>query len=64
MGTFDEMIWIIKLFLGKKYFIKYADKLKNGEILVIGHKIYISKEVIKNDKYRTKRKSSRYSKKL
>lgn len=41
------MIWIIKLFLGKKYFIKYTDKLKNGEILIFGHKIYISKEVIK-----------------
>ena len=41
------MIWIIKLFLGKKYFIKYTDKLKNDEILIFGHKIYISKEVIK-----------------
>ncbi len=49
------MIWIIKLFLGKKYFIKYTDKLKNDEILVIGHRIYISKEVISNDKFRIKK---------
>ena len=58
------MKWFIKLLFGKKYFIKFTDKLKNDEILIFGHKIYISKEVIKNDKYRTKRKSSRYSKKL
>ena len=42
-----KIYWFfIKLF-GKKYFIKYTDKLKNDEVLVIGHKIYISKEVIK-----------------
>lgn len=41
------MKWLIKLILGKKYFIKYTDKLKDDEILVIGHKIYISKEVKK-----------------
>ena len=64
MGKVDEMKWFIKLLFGKKYFIKFTDKLKNDEILIFGHKIYISKEVIKNDKYRTKRKSSRYSKKL
>ena len=34
-------------FFGKKYFIKYTDKLRNDEILIIGHKIYVSKEVIK-----------------
>ena len=55
MGTIDEMIWIIKLFLGKKYFIKYTDKLKNDEILIFGHKIYISKKKKKNDKYRTQK---------
>ena len=37
------MKWLIKLFFGKKYFIKYTDKLKEDEILVIGYKIYISK---------------------
>lgn len=41
------MIWLIKLLLGRKYFIKYTDKLKNDEILIFGHKIYISKEVKK-----------------
>lgn len=41
------MKWFIKLLFGKKYFIKYTDKLKNDEILILGHKIYISKEVIK-----------------
>lgn len=41
------MKWFIKLLFGKKYFIKYTDKLKNDEILIFGHKIYISKEVIK-----------------
>ena len=37
------MKWLIKLSFGKKYFIKYTDKLKEDEILVIGHDIYISK---------------------
>ena len=41
------MKWLIKLFFGKKYFIKYTDKLKEDEILIIGHRIYISKEVKK-----------------
>ena len=59
-----KLSWFFRKIFGKKYFIKYTDKLKNDEILILGHKIYISKEVIKNDKYGTKRKSSRYSKKL
>ena len=41
------MKWFIKLLFGKKYLIKYTDKLKEDEILVIGHKIYISEEVKK-----------------
>ena len=41
------MKWLIKLFFGKKYFITYTDKLKEDEILVIGHRIYISREVKK-----------------
>ncbi len=49
------MKWFIKLLFGKKYFIKYTDKLKNDEIVIFGHKIYISKEVIKDDKYRAKK---------
>ena len=47
MGKIDEVKWLIKLFFGKKYFIKYTDRLKNDEVLVIGHQIYISKEVKK-----------------
>lgn len=43
MGKIDEMKWFIKLLFGKKYFITYTDKLKEDEILVIGHRIYISK---------------------
>ena len=42
-----KIYWFFKMFFGKKYFIKYTDKLKNDEILILGHKIYISKEVIK-----------------
>ena len=49
------MKWLIILFLGNKYFIKYTDKLKDDEILIIGHRIYISKEVINNDKFRIKK---------
>ena len=38
-----KIYWFfIKLF-SKKYFIKYTDKLKKDEILVFGHRIYISK---------------------
>lgn len=50
-----KISWFFKMLFGRKYFIKYTDKLKNDEILIIGHKIYISKEVIKNDKYRIKK---------
>lgn len=55
MGKINEMKWLIKLFFGKKYFIKYTNQLKEDEILVIGHKIYISKEVISNDKFGIKK---------
>ncbi len=41
------MKWLIKLFFGKKYFITYTDKLKEDEILIIGHRILIQKEVKK-----------------
>ncbi len=44
-----KVLWILKRLFGKKYFIKYSNKLKSDEILVFGHKIYISKEVIKNE---------------
>ena len=49
------MKWLIKLFFGKKYFIKYTNQLKEDEILIIGHRIYISKEVINDDKFRIKK---------
>ena len=42
-----KLSWFFKMLFGRKYFIKYTDKLKNDEILILGHKIYISKEVIK-----------------
>ena len=47
MGKINEMKWLIKLFFGKKYFITYTDKLKEDEILIIGHRILIQKEVKK-----------------
>lgn len=34
--------FLLKLF-GKKYIIKYMDSLKNDEILIFGHRIYIKK---------------------
>lgn len=42
-----KLSWFFKKLFGKKYFIKYTDRLKSDEILILGHKIYISKEVIK-----------------
>lgn len=38
-----KLFWFFKTLFGKKYFIKYTNKLKNDEILIIGHKIYVSK---------------------
>lgn len=38
-----KLSWFFKMLFGRKCFIKYTDKLKKDEILVIGHKIYISK---------------------
>ena len=39
-----KIIWLWKKFWGKRYRIKYTDKLKSNEILVYSHKIYIGKE--------------------
>ena len=38
-----KLIWLYKLFLGKKYYVEYTNKLRNNEILICGHKIYIGK---------------------
>lgn len=38
------MIWFFRKFFGRKYFIVYTDKLKDDEILVSGHKIYIGRK--------------------
>ena len=38
------MIWFLRKFFGRKYFIFYTDKLKDGEILIIGHKFYIGRK--------------------
>lgn len=37
--------WAWDSFWGKKYFIKYTDKLKDDEVLFKGHRIYIGKKV-------------------
>lgn len=34
--------FLLKLF-GRKYIIKYMDSLKNDEILIFGHRIYVKK---------------------
>lgn len=41
------MIKILLKLFGSKYFIKYVDWLKDDEILIFGHKIYMRRR--KND---------------
>lgn len=40
-----KLLWLWKCFWGTKYFVTYTDRLKDDEILVFGHKIYISKKI-------------------
>lgn len=40
----QNLRWLIIRIIGKKYFIKYTDKLSQDEVLVRGHIVYISKE--------------------
>lgn len=45
MKTFlQNLKWFIIRILGRKYFIKYTDRLSHDEILVRGHVIYIQKQ--------------------
>lgn len=37
----NKLIWLWKKFWGRTYYIIYTDKLKDNEILVHGHRIYI-----------------------
>lgn len=42
MKLIKKLIWYWKLFRGRKYFITFIDEgLKEDEILVKGHRIYI-----------------------
>jgi hypothetical protein len=47
MNLLKNLKWLWISFWGRKYFIKYTDNLKEDEILVHGHKVYISKGVKK-----------------
>ena len=38
------MFWFFRNLFGKKYFVVYTDKLKDDEILVSGHRIYIGRK--------------------
>lgn len=40
-----KLIWIWKHLWGKRYYIEFTDKLKNNEILIYRHKIYIGKKL-------------------
>ena len=46
MKTLNKIIWYWKCFWGRKYFITYTDKLKEDEILIKGHRIYIPKNTM------------------
>ena len=40
-----KLLWKIKCFIGKKYFITVVEEgLKDDEILIIGHRFYIPKK--------------------
>lgn len=39
-----KIMWLWKKFWGKRYRIKYTNKLKVNEILVYSHQIFIGKE--------------------
>lgn len=41
-----KILWLWRKFWGKKYIIKYTDQIKEDEILIIGHHIYINKNMI------------------
>ncbi len=38
-----KLIWLWKCFWGTKYYIEYNENLKENEVLVYGHKIYIKR---------------------
>lgn len=40
---FKSFIWKWKCFFGTKYRIEYTDKLKDNEILIYRHKLYIGR---------------------
>ena len=40
------MMWLLKCFFGRKYRIVYTDKLKDNEILIFNHKIYVRRDNI------------------
>ena len=49
----NKIIWFLKCFFGKKYFIKFVDTgLQKDEVLFCGHNIYIlkNKEEVMEDK--------------
>ena len=47
MKTLKKIIWYWKCFFGRRYFITLVeDGLKEDEILINGHRIYISKKGI------------------
>ena len=41
MKLLKKLKWLWKCIWGRKYFIKYTDKLKDDEILIHGHTIYV-----------------------
>jgi hypothetical protein len=47
MKLLKKLHWLWTKFRGRKYFIKYTNELKEDEILVKGHRIYMSKGVRK-----------------
>lgn len=51
-----KKIWIS--FWGKKYRIIYSDNLKENEVLVYRHKVYLKKGVIVNECRNSKRGSN------
>lgn len=38
------MRWFLRKLFGSMYFISYSKELKDDEILIIGHRVYVAKD--------------------
>lgn len=49
-----KLIWLWKRFWGRTLIIKLSDELKEDEVLIYGHYLYLPQNtsIVKNDKYK------------